>query len=309
MTSQGETGSTQLKPPVEKVRSHYDKSNEFFKLWLDPSMTYSCGYFDENPDPQNLTKTLEEAQYAKRKLALDKLNLEPGMTLLDIGSGWGSTMRHAVAEYDVNVIGLTLSENQYAHCVAEFEKMDSPRRKEVRIQGWEEFPGDVPIDRIVSLGAFEHFADGAGDAGYERYATFFKKYYDLLPDDGRMLLHSIVVPTAEEGKAMGLQVNMTLLRFISFILKEIYPGGKLPQVNLVDKYATDAGFKIERHHFIGKNYVPTLTAWGDALEAHKEEAIALKGQETYDIYLKYLRGCSDLFRDGYTNVCQFTMVK
>ena len=188
MKSKGETGGTQLKPPVEAVRSHYDKSNEFFKLWLDPSMTYSCGYFDENPDPQNLTKTLEEAQYAKRKLALDKLNLEPGMTLLDIGSGWGSTMRHAVAEYDVDVIGLTLSENQYAHCVAEFEKMDSPRRKEVRIQGWEEFP-DEPIDRIVSLGAFEHFADGAGDAGYERYATFFKKYYDLLPDDGRMLLH------------------------------------------------------------------------------------------------------------------------
>lgn len=309
MTPQGETGSTQqLKPPVEAVRSHYDKSNEFFKLWLDPSMTYSCGYFDENPDPQNLTKTLEEAQYAKRKLALDKLNLEPGMTLLDIGSGWGSTMRHAVAEYDVNVIGLTLSENQYAHCVAEFDKMDSPRRKEVRIQGWEEFP-DEPIDRIVSLGAFEHFADGAGDAGYQRYATFFKKYYDLLPDDGRMLLHSIVVPSREEGNAMGLKVNMTLLRFISFILKEIYPGGKLPQVDLVDRYATDAGFKIEQHHFIGKNYVPTLTAWADALEAHKEEAIALKGQDTYDIYLKYLRGCSDLFRDGYTNVCQFTMVK
>lgn len=105
MTSQGDTTSgTQLKPPVEAVRSHYDKSNEFFKLWLDPSMTYSCAYF-ERPD-----MTLEEAQYAKRKLALDKLNLEPGMTLLDIGCGWGSTMRHAVAEYDVNVIGLTLSE-------------------------------------------------------------------------------------------------------------------------------------------------------------------------------------------------------
>ena len=77
MTSQGETGGTQLKPPVEAVRSHYDKSNEFFKLWLDPSMTYSCAYFDERPN-----MTLEEAQYAKRKLSLDKLNLEPGMTLL-----------------------------------------------------------------------------------------------------------------------------------------------------------------------------------------------------------------------------------
>ncbi len=301
--SQGESGGTQLKPPVEAVRSHYDKSNEFFKLWLDPTMTYSCAYWEDG------AATLEEAQYAKRKLALDKLNLEPGMTLLDIGSGWGATMRHAVEEYDVNVIGLTLSENQYAHCVAEFDKMDSPRRKQVRIQGWEEFPDDEQIDRIVSLGAFEHFADGAGDAGYERYGVFFKKFYNLLPDDGRMLLHSIVVPTAEEGKAMGLKTTMSLLRFISFILREIYPGGRLPQVEQVDRYSTEAGFKIERHHFIGKNYVPTLTAWADALEAHKDEAIALKGQEVYDIYLHYLRGCSDLFRDGYTNVCQFTMVK
>ena len=302
------TEGTQLQPPVEAVQSHYDRSNEFFKLWLDPSMTYSCAYFDENPnidEPQ--TKTLEEAQFAKRKLALDKLNLEPGMTLLDIGSGWGSTMRHAVEHYDVNVIGLTLSENQLAHCQQKFDEMDSPRRKEVRLQGWELF--DEPVDRIVSLGAFEHFADGAGDAGYERYATFFKKYYSLLPDDGRFLLHSIVVPTAEEGRAMGLKTTMTLLRFISFILREIYPGGKLPQVEQVDRYSTEAGFKIERHHFIGKNYVPTLNTWADALEANKEKAIELKGEQEYETFIKYLRGCSDLFRDGYTNVCQFTLVK
>jgi cyclopropane-fatty-acyl-phospholipid synthase len=185
--------------------------------------------------------------------------------------------------------------------------MDSPRRKEVRLQGWELF--DEPVDRIVSLGAFEHFADGAGDAGYERYATFFKKYYSLLPDDGRMLLHSIVVPTAEEGKKMGLKTTMSLLRFISFILREIYPGGKLPQVEQVDRYSTEAGFKIERHHFIGKNYVPTLNTWADALEANKEKAIELKGEQEYETFMKYLRGCSDLFRDGYTNVCQFTLVK
>jgi cyclopropane-fatty-acyl-phospholipid synthase len=302
MTSQGETGGAQLKPPVKAVRSHYDKSNEFFKLWLDPSMTYSCAYFEERPN-----MTLEEAQYAKRKLALNKLNLEPGMTLLDIGCGWGSTMRHAVQEYDVNVIGLTLSENQYAHDKAKFEEMDSPRRKEVRIQGWEEF--DEPVDRIVSLGAFEHFADGAGDAGFERYDTFFKKFYNLTPDDGRMLLHTIIIPDADEAKELGLTSPMSLLRFIKFILTEIFPGGRLPRISQVDHYSSNAGWKVERYHRIGANYVPTLNTWADALEAHKDEAIALKGQETYDIYMHYLRGCSDLFRDHYTDVCQFTLVK
>jgi cyclopropane-fatty-acyl-phospholipid synthase len=301
MTSQGENSGIQLKPPVEKVQSHYDRSNEFFKLWLDPSMTYSCAYF-ERPD-----MTLEEAQRAKRDLALGKLGLQPGMTLLDIGCGWGSTMRHAVEKYDVNVIGLTLSENQLAHDKQKFAEMDSPRRKEVRLQGWELF--DEPIDRIVSLGAFEHFADGAGDAGYERYATFFKKYYSLLPDDGVMLLHSIVVPSAEEGEKMGLKPSMKLFRFISFILKEIFPGGKLPQVDMVDKYATEAGFNITRHHFIGEHYVPTLTTWADNLEAHRDEAIELQGEKVYDTYMHYLRGCAELFRDGYTNVCQFTMEK
>jgi cyclopropane-fatty-acyl-phospholipid synthase len=302
MTQQGETGGTQLKPPVEAVQSHYDRSNEFFKLWLDPSMTYSCAYFEERPG-----MTLEEAQYAKRKLALDKLNLEPGMTLLDIGCGWGSTMRHAVQEYDVNVIGLTLSENQLAHDKQKFAEMDSPRRKEVRLQGWEQF--DEPIDRIVSLGAFEHFADGAGDAGFERYDTFFKKFYNLMPDDGRMLLHTIIIPTAEEGKELGLKANMSLLRFIKFILTEIFPGGRLPQIPLVDEYSSRAGFKVERYHRIGSNYVPTLDAWAAALEANKEKAIELQGQETYDIYMHYLTGCSDLFRDHYTDVCQFTLVK
>ena len=223
-------------------------------------------------------KTLEEAQYAKRKLALDKLNLEPGMTLLDIGAAGARRCGTPSHEYDVNVIGLTLSENQYAHDVAKFEEMDSPRRKEVRIQGWEEF--DEPVDRIVSLGAFEHFADGAGDAGIERYDTFFKKYYDLLPDDGSMLLHTIIVPSAEEGKELGLTAPMSLLRFIKFILTEIFPGGRLPQIAQVDHYATDAGFKIERYHKHREELRSDAERLGGSLEAHKDEAIALKGKRS-----------------------------
>jgi cyclopropane-fatty-acyl-phospholipid synthase len=293
------TGEIGPKPNVDHIQSHYDRSNEFFKLWLDPSMTYSCAYFERDD------MTLEQAQLAKIDLSLGKLGLQPGMTLLDIGCGWGSTMRRAIEKYDVNVIGLTLSENQLAHNKQKFAEMDSPRIKDVRLHGWEEF--DEPVDRIVSLGAFEHFADGVGT--FERYADFFKMCYNVLPDDGVMLLHSIVVPTAEEGQQMGLKRTMSLMRFISFIRKEIYPGGRLPTISVVDKYATAAGFDITRHHMIGHNYVRTLDTWAKGLEAHKDEAIELKGEDEYNTFMKYLTGCRELFRDGYTDVCQFTMEK
>jgi cyclopropane-fatty-acyl-phospholipid synthase len=291
--------NAELKPNVDHIRSHYDRSNDFFRLWLDPTMTYSCAYFERDD------MTLEEAQLAKIDLALGKLGLEPGMTLLDIGCGWGSTMRRAIERYDVNVIGLTLSENQLAHNQQKFAEMDSPRSKEVRVQGWEQF--GEPVDRIVSLGAFEHFADGVGT--YERYDDFFKMCYNVLPDDGVMLLQSIVLPSAEEEKQLGLKRTMSLMRFISFIRKEIYPGGRLPMISVVDEYATRAGFEITRHHRIGSNYVRTLDTWAKGLEAHKDEAIELKGEDVYNTFMKYLTGCRELFRDGYTNVCQFTMVK
>jgi cyclopropane-fatty-acyl-phospholipid synthase len=297
MTQGAEQAHTE--PVPDHIKSHYDRSNEFFKLWLDPTMTYSCAYWEDG------AKTLEEAQMAKVDLALGKLGLEPGMTLLDIGCGWGSTMRRAIEKYDVNVVGLTLSENQVGHIQQKFDEMDSPRTKDVRLAGWEDF--DEPVDRIISLGAFEHFADGARDYGFQRYNDFFKNCYGVLPDNGVMLLHSIVLPSQEE--AAHLPRTMTLMRFISFMLKEIYPGGKLPMISQVDEPATKNGFDITRYHRIGKNYVNTLNTWAKNLEAHKDEAIALKGQEQYDIFMHYLTGCSDLFRDGYTDVCQFTMVK
>ncbi|MBO0864623.1 MAG: class I SAM-dependent methyltransferase, partial [Mycobacterium sp.] len=112
--------NAELKPDVDHIRSHYDRSNDFFRLWLDPTMTYSCAYFERDD------MTLEEAQMAKVDLALGKLGLQPGMTLLDIGCGWGSTMRRAIEKYDVNVIGLTLSDNQLVHNEQKFAEMDSP---------------------------------------------------------------------------------------------------------------------------------------------------------------------------------------
>ncbi|WP_197495357.1 class I SAM-dependent methyltransferase, partial [Mycobacterium kyorinense] len=143
----------------------------------------------------------------------------------------------------------------------------------------------------------------------ERYAAFFERARDIMPDDGRMLLHSLFTHPWTYWHEHDIPVTMSDLRFMRFISQEIFPGGRLPQVDIVDKYSTEAGFDITRHHFIGKNYVRTLDTWAKALEAHKDQAIELKGEQMYETFIKYLTGCRELFRDGYTNVCQFTMEK
>src|SRR4029453_5783524 len=121
-------GKASLKPHFEDVQAHYDLSDDFFALFLDPTRMYSCAYFERED------MTLEEAQKAKVDLALGKLGLEPGMTLLDVGCGWGYTMMRAVERYDVNVVGLTLSKNQAAHVEKVFEASDSPRIKRVMLE-------------------------------------------------------------------------------------------------------------------------------------------------------------------------------
>ncbi|MCB0938373.1 MAG: class I SAM-dependent methyltransferase [Mycobacterium sp.] len=278
-----------------EVQFHYDISNDFFKLWQDPTQTYSCAYFERDD------MTLEEAQMAKVDLALGKLGLQPGMTLLDIGCGWGSTIMRAVERYDVNVIGLTLSENQRRHIEEHwFANSKSPRHKEVRLQPWEEFDGKV--DRIVSIGAFEHF-------GFNKYDDYFKKTFSWLPDDGVMLLHTIIVPEDEEVKAKGLPLKMSTVRFIKFIMDEIYPGGRLPLASMVKQHATKAGFDVTQEQHLQPHYVRTLDTWAANLEAKKDEAIAVTNDEVYERFHRYLTGCADLFRGGFTDVCQFTCEK
>ena len=291
---EAQTGSPDLEPHFDDVQAHYDLSDDFFRLFLDPSQTYSCAYFERDD------MTLEEAQLAKIDLSLGKLGLQPGMTLLDVGCGWGATLRRAIERYDVNAIGLTLSRNQRAHVEKSFAAMDSPRSKRVLLQGWEQF--DEPVDRIVSIGAFEHF-------GFDRYDDFFKMAYTALPADGVMMLHTIVATSTEEIEERGLKVTMKHLRFFKFIMDEIFPGGRLPSVAKVEEHATKAGFEVKLVQPLRLHYARTLDNWSAALKAHKDEAIAIQSQEVYDRYMKYLTGCADLFREGYTDVCQFTLVK
>jgi cyclopropane-fatty-acyl-phospholipid synthase len=283
-----------LKPHFADVQAHYDLSDEFFALWLDPSRMYSCAYFEQDD------YTLEQAQRAKVDLALGKLGLQPGMTLLDVGCGWGGTMMRAIEKYDVNVIGLTLSKNQKERVEEVFAASDSPRTKEVRLEGWEDF--DQPVDRIVSIGAFEHF-------GRDRWDDFFTKSYDILPEDGVMLLHTITALTIPQMAERKIPLTFSVARFIKFILTEIFPGGYLPTIELAQEHAQKAGFTVTRTQSLQPHYAKTLDHWAAALEAHKDEAIAIQSQEVYDRYMHYLTGCADAFRKGYTDVCQFTLEK
>jgi cyclopropane-fatty-acyl-phospholipid synthase len=286
--------AAKLKPHFADVQAHYDLSDDFFRLFLDPTQTYSCAYFKRED------MTLEEAQIAKIDLALGKLGLQPGMTLLDIGCGWGATMRRAIEKYDVNVIGLTLSKNQAAHVEQSFGQVDSPRSKQVFLQGWEQFA--EPVDRIVSIGAFEHF-------GHDRYDQFFQLAHSILPADGRMLLHTITALTGPQMIERGMPLTFEMARFAKFIVTEIFPGGRLPSIEKVEAHSSKGGFRLTRRQSLQPHYAKTLDLWAAALEAHQDEAIQVASEEVYERYMKYLTGCANSFRTGYIDVNQFTLEK
>jgi cyclopropane-fatty-acyl-phospholipid synthase len=285
---------TQLRPYYEESQSIYDISDEFYALFLDPTMGYTCAYFERDD------MTLEEAQNAKFDLALGKLNLEPGMTLLDIGCGWGGALQRAIDKFDVNVIGITLSRNQFEYSKAKLAGLPTQRNVEVRLQGWEEF--DDKVDRIVTIGAFEAFKS-------DRWPAFFERAYNILPDGGRMLLHTILTRTQKQLHESGVTLTMSDLRLMRFIGTEIFPGGQLPAQENILKLAQEAGFSVEKVQLLREHYARTLNMWATNLEASKGEAIAIQSQEVYDRFMRYLTGCENFFRKGITNVGQFTVVK
>ena len=253
--------STQTRTRPEDIEAHYDLSDEFFGLFQDPTRMYSSAYFTRDD------MSLEEAQIAKIDLNLDQLDLRPGMTLLDIGCGWGSTMRRAVEKYDVNVIGLTLSKNQYARTQQVLADIDSDRSRQVLLRGWEDFSD--PVDRIVSIEAFEHF-------GFENYDHYFKNAFNIMPDDGRMTVQSSVSYHPFDMHARGKKITFETARFIKFIITEIFPGGRLPSTVMMVEHGEKAGFIVPEPLSLRPSYIKTLRIWGDALEANKDKAIAIQ---------------------------------
>ena len=286
--------AAQSRSNVDDVRSHYDISNEFFALFVDPSRTYSCAYFPRED------MTLQEAQLAKIDMTLDKLGLQPGMTLLDVGCGWGSVLKRAVEKYDVNVVGLTLSKNQYAYCQRMLDGVESARSREVLLSDWADFTDTA--DRIVVIEALEHF-------GFHRYDDFFKFAHTTMPADGVMLLHSITGLNGKQAIERGIPITMEMARFIKFIVTEIFPGGRLPMIERVEEHSAKVGFNVTRIQSLQPDFVKTLDLWSDALEAHKDEAIEIQSEEVYERYMKFLAGCAKGFRVGYIDCNQFTLEK
>ncbi|MGV0792922.1 cyclopropane mycolic acid synthase family methyltransferase [Mycolicibacterium sp. XJ1819] len=281
-------------PDFELMQSIYDISDHFYELFLGPTMGYTCAYYERDD------MTLDEAQNAKFDLALSKLGLEPGMTLLDVGCGWGGGLQRAVERYDVNVIGLTLSRTQCAAAEARLAKIPTQRTVDVRLQGWEDF--DEKVDRIVSIGSMEHY-------GHRKYEAFFDTTYRALPDDGVLLLHTICGFHPYEMHRRGLPLTFEICRFIKFIVTEIFPGGQLPSADLIEKHVARTGFTLTRTQSLQPHYVRTLDTWAANLAANRDRAVELQSDEVYERFMKYLTGCADLFRNGSIDVNQFTLHK
>ena len=276
------TPATSFEPEFGMVQAHYDLSDEFFTLFLDPSMTYSCAKFTS---PQT---TLAEAQIAKMDLSLGKCELQKDHRLLDVGCGWGGTSMRAHDHYGVNVIGLTLSKNQHAHCLS---LANGKPGLDFRLEGWENF--NEKVDRIVSIGAFEHF-------GEAKHAMFFERCRSILPADGVMLLHTITI--GKPGKSFSFG------RFVHFLSVKIFPGSYLPpSPERVIEMARMNGFEPVHVESLRLDYARTCDCWADNLKAQQTRAIEIAGEKIYKNYIRYLTECAAFFRSGESNIHQFKL--
>lgn len=282
-----------LKPYYEESQATYDISDDFFALFLDPNMVYTCAYF-ENDD-----MTLEQAQLAKLDLGLDKLNLEPGMTLLDVGCGWGGAVVRALEKYDVNVIGITLSRNHYARTKERLAAIPTTRRAEARLQGWEEF--DEPVDRIISFEAFDAFKGTLARV----LGLGLQEPAQRQPDADAQHLHLPAV-AVEGTRHPDHHVGSAVLPLPG---QGDLPGGQMcGEADIVD-LSQASGFSLEQVQYLRPHYARTLDTWAANLEANREQAIAIQSQEVYDRFMRYLTGCAELFRKGISNVAQYTLTK
>jgi cyclopropane-fatty-acyl-phospholipid synthase len=284
-----------LTPFYENVLSHYDLSDEFFTLFLDPTRTYSCAYFARED------LTLEQAQLAKIDLTLGKCDLRPGMTLLDVGCGWGSAMLRAIEHYDVNVIGLTLSRNQYDHVSEFFSRLPvTGRTAQVRLQG-----GKTSTAKWIGSSASVRSSTSAANATTHSSSGPLA----FCPTTAGCCCTPSSATHGRCSRPWGVEVTRDDALFLRFILREIFPGGQLPDRGLVITRAQRHGFWVQNIESLQPHYARTLDLWAEALAAHRDDAVRLASEQVYQRYIKYLTGCADNFRRRLIDVQQFTLIK
>jgi cyclopropane-fatty-acyl-phospholipid synthase len=267
------------------ISYHYDVSNDFYRLVLGPSMTYSCAVFE------NETDTLEQAQANKYELICEKLDLRPGMRLLDIGCGWGGMVLHAAEHHGVEAVGVTISQNQVDLGVKRVAEAGLTNRVDIRLQDYREID-DGPFDAISSIGMFEH-------VGLERLGTYFDQVKDLLVPGGRAVNHAISRPRPPKGARR---------RRSTFIDRYVFPDGELHEVGSVISELQDHGLEVRHMENLREHYALTLRNWVANLEANWEEAVADAGVGRAKVWRLYMAGCAVLFEDNEIHVDQVLAV-
>ena len=275
--------STSAKNQKKEVCSHYNLGNDFYKLWLDKSMSYSCAYF------KNETDTLEEAQYNKVHHILRKLNLKQGMSLLDIGCGWGYLLIEAAKTYGIKGVGITLSEQQYkgfkerikAEGLEDYLQVELMDYRELRVS-------DLKFDRVVSVGMLEH-------VGRENYDLFFKSVDAVLKPEGLFLLHYISAYGEYPGDA--------------WIKKYIFPGGVIPSLREIIHLSADYKYYVQDVESLRRHYVKTLLSWYERFEAHLPEVRKLFDERFIRMWQMYLCSCAASFNNGVIDLHQILFTK
>jgi cyclopropane-fatty-acyl-phospholipid synthase len=265
------------------VRHHYDVSNEFFALFLDDSMTYSCGVFKLG------ATTLEEAQEAKLEMVCRKLDLRAGERVLDVGCGWGSFALHAAERHGVSVLGITLSEPQAALARERVRDAGLEDRVEIQVRDYRDL-GSERFDAISSIGMVEH-------VGEERIEEYARALYDVLEPGGRLLNHGIT-RLAHYGATEG-----------DFTLRFVFPDGKLLHLGRVVDALERAGLEPEHVEGLREDYAETLRHWARRLDERREEAVRLAGEERVRVWRLYLRAARNSFETGYNSVFQVLCVR
>jgi cyclopropane-fatty-acyl-phospholipid synthase len=271
------------------ISHHYDVSNDFYRLFLGSSLTYSCAVFS------NDDTSLDDAQRSKYELVSRKLDLQPEMRLLDVGCGWGGMVMHAAQQHGVSAVGVTVSTRQVELASKRVAEAGLADRVQIRNQDYR-LVDDGPFDAISSIGMFEH-------VGESRLAEYFGRLYDLLPAGGRLLNHGISRPPSPNGKIAAKFARG------GFIDRYVFPDGELHEIGRVVSIVQQAGFEVRHVESLREHYAKTLRHWVANLEAHWDEAVELVGQARARIWRLYMAGSAINFEANRTQIHQVLAVK